>query len=189
MEEKTGTRLGGFGESTAAANTSRTVSSDGWTASCCGHSLSCLHRWTWWLCDRTYLLCHAYKMQQWRLWVNAGCVGGQCWSQTRMSTLVLFRPKMIISSLIDEPIGLLVGPPSSCHFREGCPAPPLLRAATPANGFASQATRCRLNAQRRHISQPSPAQVARLSHVLHRTTPRTHPPFCRALSVGAYKRA
>lgn len=29
MEEKTGTRLGGFGELTAAANTSRTVSMDG----------------------------------------------------------------------------------------------------------------------------------------------------------------
>jgi hypothetical protein len=29
IEEKTGTRFGGFGDLTAAANTSRTVSSDG----------------------------------------------------------------------------------------------------------------------------------------------------------------
>jgi hypothetical protein len=34
MDEKTGTRLGGLGELTAAAKTSRTVSSDGWTTSC-----------------------------------------------------------------------------------------------------------------------------------------------------------
>lgn len=34
MDEKTGTRLGGLGELTAAARTSRTVSSDGWTTSC-----------------------------------------------------------------------------------------------------------------------------------------------------------
>ena len=40
MEEKTGTRLGGFGELAAAANTSRTVSRDGWTPSYCGHALS-----------------------------------------------------------------------------------------------------------------------------------------------------
>ena len=33
MVEKIGTRFGGFGDLTAAANTSRIVSSDGWTAS------------------------------------------------------------------------------------------------------------------------------------------------------------
>ena len=32
MDENTGTRLGGLGELMAAASTSRTVSSDGWTA-------------------------------------------------------------------------------------------------------------------------------------------------------------
>jgi hypothetical protein len=34
MDEKTGTRFGGFGNVLAAANTSRIVSSDGWTTIC-----------------------------------------------------------------------------------------------------------------------------------------------------------
>jgi hypothetical protein len=34
MEEKTGTRFGGFGDVTEAASTSRIVSSDGWTTIC-----------------------------------------------------------------------------------------------------------------------------------------------------------
>jgi hypothetical protein len=34
MEEKTGTRFGGLGDVTAAASTSRMVSSDGWTTNC-----------------------------------------------------------------------------------------------------------------------------------------------------------
>jgi hypothetical protein len=40
IEENTGTRFGGLGDLIAAANTSRTVSSDGWMPSCCGHALS-----------------------------------------------------------------------------------------------------------------------------------------------------
>jgi hypothetical protein len=40
IDENTGTRFGGFGELTAAAKTSRMVSSDGWTTSCKGHTLS-----------------------------------------------------------------------------------------------------------------------------------------------------
>jgi hypothetical protein len=43
IEEKTGTRFGGLGDVAAAARTSRTVSSDGWTTSCAGTRSVCRH--------------------------------------------------------------------------------------------------------------------------------------------------
>jgi hypothetical protein len=43
IEEKTGTRFGGLGDVAAAARTSRTVSSDGWTTSCVGTRSVCRH--------------------------------------------------------------------------------------------------------------------------------------------------
>jgi hypothetical protein len=64
IEEKTGTRFGGFGDLTAAANTSRMVSSDGWTTNY-RHAIShgVIQSSSRAPSHKTYLWCHTWNVQ------------------------------------------------------------------------------------------------------------------------------
>ena len=145
-------------------------------------------------CPRTYLSCHVIKVQQLEPYSTANrgqrrgrVTVGQC------QGLYLFRLGIIISSLIDEPIGLLVSPPCDMIFEKTCPAP--LAAARshpqPMALLAKPLDTVPIHQAPSRMSQTPTNFRAALASV-------AYPPpyasacttaFCRAISAGAYERA